>query len=281
MYCSSLGFVKRREVTGSGTSGPRGVRICGTNSGANVLQGSTTPVALPHAITEGKGERSRLISLPRRSVFARPRFPSVAVLSGWTSPHLAQTAQATVAGGLKANVANCTACHTPPDFTDRRFHNNGESLDERNQSPDAYLPATPQHPNASEIFRSPVSSKSAATDLGLWNIYANSDFSEAQSALRRLMCPDPARCNDTDVLPRTVALFRTPTLRDLEDSDPFMHSGRIPDIEGVLRYYIRTAQLAREGKLRNGAAEMRDITIEEKDIAPLAAFLRSLNEDYD
>jgi len=38
--------------------------------------------------------------------------------------------------------------------------------------------------------------------------------------------------------------------------------------------------LARAGKLRNGAAEISGIHLAPTDIVPLAAFLRSLNEDY-
>ena len=82
-------------------------------------------------------------------------------------------------------------------------------------------------------------------------------------------------------LPRTIALFRTPPLRDLEDSAPFLHTGRFATIEDMLRYYVRVSDLERRGLLRNGAPELGGITIDEQDVRPLAAFLRSLNEDYD
>jgi hypothetical protein len=39
--------------------------------------------------------------------------------------------------------------------------------------------------------------------------------------------------------------------------------------------------LARAGKLRNPAPELSGIFLKETDIAPLAAFLRALNEDYE
>ena len=200
------------------------------------------------------------------------------------------------------HTANCTACHIPPDFTDRSFHNNGASQEEydsvhgegafdrlavpsyaeRSRHPDRYLPATPQHPNATEIFRSvPTAANPRAADLGMWNIFANFDYPEPQPALRRLLCPGQSACDPRQVLPRTIGLFRTPSLRDLEDSQPFMHTGRFLTIEDVLHYYIRTSDLARRGALRNAAPELKGITIDEQDIVPLAAFLRSLNEDYD
>jgi hypothetical protein len=37
---------------------------------------------------------------------------------------------------------------------------------------------------------------------------------------------------------------------------------------------------ARQGTLRNGARELQGITLVQEDIAPLVAFLKALNEDY-
>jgi hypothetical protein len=38
--------------------------------------------------------------------------------------------------------------------------------------------------------------------------------------------------------------------------------------------------LARDGRVRNSSPQLSNVRIAESDIAPLAAFLRSLNEDY-
>jgi hypothetical protein len=230
---------------------------------------------------------------------------SVAIFGGFSSGHPVATKKATQksvsAGSFTPNVANCTVCHTPPDFTDRKFHNNGASqeeydsvhgagsfarlkipsLTEREKNYDKYLPQTSRHPNATEIFRSPVSETNPqAADLGMWNIFANPDFPDPQPHLRKLMCGSQ-NCDDKQVLARTIALFRTPPIRDLEDSSPFMHTGRFNTIQDVLRYYLRISELSREGLIRNGAPELSGITLTEEDIEPLAAFLRSLNEDYD
>lgn len=43
---------------------------------------------------------------------------------------------------------------------------------------------------------------------------------------------------------------------------------------------MTASRLAREGKLRNGSPEIAGIHLNPTDIASLAAFLRSLNEDY-
>jgi len=53
------------------------------------------------------------------------------------------------------------------------------------------------------------------------------------------------------------------------------------DPEDVVRFYVEASRLARAGSLRNGAVELRRMTIDESDVAPLAAFLRALDEDYE
>jgi hypothetical protein len=90
-----------------------------------------------------------------------------------------------------------------------------------------------------------------------------------------LQLPTPA-----EVLPRTIALFKTPTLRDLGQSDPYLHTGRMNSIEDVLRFYQNFSNKARLGQVRNADPELRNIFLDDSAIAPLAAFLRSLNEDY-
>lgn len=89
-------------------------------------------------------------------------------------------------GGHTRRGGNCAACHTPPDFSDFRFHNTGLSqqnydalhgpdafarlmipdLPTRNRRPQDFLPASTQHPKAVGRFRSPGLSDSA-TDNAL------------------------------------------------------------------------------------------------------------------
>jgi hypothetical protein len=45
-------------------------------------------------------------------------------------------------------------------------------------------------------------------------------------------------------------------------------------------FYQRTSDLAKEGKLRNAPPEFSSMRLEANDVAPLVAFLRSLNEDF-
>jgi len=82
------------------------------------------------------------------------------------------------------------------------------------------------------------------------------------------------------VLPQMIARFKTPTLRDLGQSAPYLHTGRMDAIENVLTFYQQFSELSRQGKVRNADPELLKIQIENPDIAPLAAFIRALNEDY-
>ena len=200
------------------------------------------------------------------------------------------------------HAGNCATCHTPPNFTDFKFHNTGATQDEydalhgagafarlvipgygeRKRNPDAFLPPTPQHPDATGIFRSPPDAHDPRkVDLGMWNVYGNDDFPEPQRPMRALMCPSGSSCDPEQVLPGAIARFKTPTVRDLGQSDPYLHSGERKTIEDVLMFYQRASALARAGLLRNGDPAIAGITLDDLDIVYVAAFLRSLNEDYD
>jgi hypothetical protein len=200
-----------------------------------------------------------------------------------------------------SHVGNCVACHAAPEFTDFRFHNTGAAQEEydavhgsgsfarmaipsyaeRSRHPDRSLPATLKHPLATGVFSSiPSLSNPSATDLGMWNIFANADFPKLQHQMGVLLCGTQP-CNPHSQLPHAIALFRTPSLRDLGHSEPYLHTGRMPTIEDVLHFYVRMSGLQRAGQLRNGDPELGRISLNEEDIAALAAFLRSIDEDYD
>lgn len=83
-----------------------------------------------------------------------------------------------------------------------------------------------------------------------------------------------------EALPKMLARIKTPTVRDLAHSNPYMHTGRLDSIEDVIRFYQTFSAKARLGQVRNADPELSTISLDDTAIAPLAAFLRSLNEDY-
>jgi cytochrome c peroxidase len=209
---------------------------------------------------------------------------------------------ATSATDDSQHAGNCAACHTPPNFTDFRFHNNGASQEEydavngagafmaltiptqaqRTADYNAYLPVSANHPNATERFRHPaVAGSPQFADLGLWNIYLNPDVPNPQQDLASVVCANAQNCSLDQGLATTIAQFKTPMLRDLEDSAPYFHNGSKLTFSDVVQSYINNSQLARQGLLRNAPPEFENMSIGESDMAALVAFLESLTEDYD
>jgi hypothetical protein len=206
-------------------------------------------------------------------------------------------------GRIAGRTGNCVLCHAPPDFTDFIFHNTGAAqeeydsihgagsfnllavpdLSQRRLNYNAYLPPTTNHPNATGRFITPPGSNDPGeVDLGLWNVFDNPDFPAPQAALQQILSalPEAAPVVADKQLRQTIALFKTPTLRDLGQSAPYLHTGRMDTIEDVLRFYQTFSTKARAGTVRNAAPELRDISLENSAVTSLAAFLRSLNEDY-
>ena len=208
----------------------------------------------------------------------------------------------------KTRGGNCVSCHAAPHFSDFGFHNSGltqvnydaahgvgsfaklsiPDLDTRNKQPNKYLPATAQHPKAMEPFRRPVDPDHPGhVDLGMWNIFANPDMPAPQAKLKKIACDlahqdRPRRlCKDRVLLPYTIATFKTPVLRDLGHSEPYMHTGQFSNLKEAVAVYIQTSALARAGQLRNADVELNHININNDDVDALVAFLQALNEDYD
>ena len=200
-----------------------------------------------------------------------------------------------------------------------RIHGSGRfaalhipELEERNAHHDAYLPATEQHPHALGPFRAiPSAGNAYLTDLGLWNVFANPDFPSPQRRIRRILCADelesalpifnPGQSDDADttldrvmdspafagwcrpnrLLAKSTALFKTPGLRDLGHSAPYMHNGQFDSLEQIVNFYRSSSDLQRADRLRNGDRRLASIRMIDQDVAPLTAFLRALNEDYE
>lgn len=201
-------------------------------------------------------------------------------------------------------IGNCVACHPAPNFTDFKLHNTGVTQKEfddpaigAGHAPGAFaglaiptlgtrtahdLPATEQHPGASERFRSIPSGGTSLIDLGVWNVFANADMPGPQTKIRSILCDDQVPCplSDATLLDRAIARFKTPGLRDLSHSAPYMHNGQFDTLNDIAEFYRDTSAQARSTTLRNGAIQLQGIALNAGDVGSLVAFLKSLNEDY-
>lgn len=208
---------------------------------------------------------------------------------------------------LTSGVGNCIACHAAPNFTDFRFHNTGASqrefdqlhgdgsflaltipnLTTRQADPEATLPPTAAHPNGTGQFLAvPSVDDPENTDLGLWNVFANDDIPTPQDTLRDLLCEEfqaeiGGPCTDEAILPLTIAYFKTPGLRDLSHSAPYMHNGQFDTLADAVSHYRFASRLAKDGTLRNPSSELAGIRLDSDDVDALVAFLKALNEDYE
>lgn len=200
-------------------------------------------------------------------------------------------------------IGNCIACHAAQNFTDFKLHNTGTAqreydnlhgpgqfallaipdLGTRNANYNQFLPATESHPAALEPFRAiPSIGNTALTDLGVWNVFANPDMPAPQAKIRTILCDHQVPCPAPDslLLDQAIARFKTPGLRDLGHSAPYMHNGQFAALDNIIGFYIGVSDQARNGTLRNGALQLQGIALTAGDVAPLVAFLKSLNEDY-
>jgi cytochrome c peroxidase len=129
------------------------------------------------------------------------------------------------------------------------------------------------------VFASiPELSKPGRTDLGSWNSFANPNHPRPQAALLRSL---KLRGSKSSLLELTIGRFKTPGLRALADSAPYLHNGSKDTLEDVLEFYRLFSVKARDGKVRNAASESFGVALLPQNLPPLAAFLRALNEDYE
>lgn len=204
---------------------------------------------------------------------------------------------------VAGKIGNCLACHAAPNFSDFKLHNTGTAQNEydaihgagqfalltipnlatRNGNYNQFLPATENHPAAMEPFRAiPTAGDPSLTDLGAWNVFANPDMPGPQTKIRTSLCDDQVPCSlsDTILLDRAIARFKTPGLRDLGHSAPYMHNGQFDTLDDIIQFYRGVSTQARAGTLRNGATQLQGIALTAGDVTSLVTFLKSLNEDY-
>lgn len=144
-----------------------------------------------------------------------------------------------------AHAGNCVTCHTPPYFTNFAFSTTGV----------AQIAHNAEH-GVGRYKEAAADRKVVSTaDLGHW-VYA-------EPSLR-------------DV---SIGAFKTPPLRNLSYTDPYMHNGAYETLEDAMLQKIAAHELALKGELANAAPALKAMRLNDTDIAPLVAFLEMLDED--
>ena len=172
-----------------------------------------------------------------------------------------------------ASVGNCVSCHVPPSFTDNLFHNTGISqadYDSRHGDGafnELEVPGPDTTRPRPSLLANPSSGNHNLADLGYWN------WVDPATAPERGEGEGAA-----DLLERLVGAFRTPSLRNLPRTRPYMHNGAYDSIEDAVTEIVRINQLARDGKLRSISPEYEVMKLSPGDIPHLTAFLESMDE---
>ncbi|HEX7673682.1 MAG TPA: hypothetical protein VF412_05900 [Bdellovibrio sp.] len=263
---------------------------------------------LPQRPNQGEGARDYTVRLAKMIVQMKSVQPVTSADGSFTLHNQDFTFSEDEIRGflIFAGRGGCAECHSAPDFTDHVFHNNGASqldyddvhdsgafmrlpvptLAQRNSQAALYLPASDANPTGQGVFRhAPSTANAMYADLGVWNIFGNPDMPRPQALMRKAICYsmqiDCDRADDETILAGSLGMIKTPTLRDLGQTAPYMHTGQIDTIADALIFYMKTSEMSRMGVLRNSDPRMKMVNITADDMSYLEKFLKSLNEDYD
>ena len=169
-----------------------------------------------------------------------------ALRGGATRPALSPAA----VRGLRVFVGRgqCTLCHSGPLLSDGEFHDVGIALGAGHRVDPA------RHRGVHQILRSPFTRRGPHADA-----------------------PTPAApIHFLDQATEQLGQFKTPSLRGVADTAPYMHDGRFTTLEEVVRFYD-----TREGAapLGHPTTLLQPLGLTEREIADLVAFLGSLTHD--
>ena len=156
--------------------------------------------------------------------------------------HLSPEAERGLA--LFIGPARCSACHRGPWLTDRSFHNLG--------LPGAFDPG--RAAGATEVLASPLNCRGRFSDT--------------------TECPELEFLNPT--FQDFQAAFKTPSLRNVAATAPYMHDGSLADLPSVLAFYN---ELPGDAASNHRELTLAPLQLPAGDQAALVAFLASLSSD--
>ena len=151
--------------------------------------------------------------------------------------------------GLFVSRAGCFQCHRGPSFTDEEFHNLGFA------GANGKVPDDPARLAAVDFLKASP-----------WN--AAGGFSDAADAPKGQMVRSLRRSGEL------FGQFRTPPLRGVARTPPYMHDGRLASLADVVRFYDTLEGASPVG--HHGENVLVPLGLTEGDRADLERFLSSL-----
>jgi len=151
---------------------------------------------------------------------------------------------------LFVGKANCRLCHAGPNFSDEEFHNIGV----------------------------PTLDKSPPRDSGRFGAIEAVQKDPFNAAGIHSDDRKGPRARELETLARTSDLwgqFRTPSLREVARTAPYMHQGQFATLRDVLHYYSTLEGTVPAG--HHGEQVIKPLNLSEQEIEDLIAFLETLN----
>jgi len=153
---------------------------------------------------------------------------------------------------IDPNRGNCIRCHKGPLFADGLFHNIG--IDDGADGPSPGDPLQGRKAGFRDVLLDPFNC------LG--------KYGDAPGA----SCHDLKAAGETSNI---LGAFKTPSLRNVARTAPYMHTGQFPDLNAVMQHYRNRPES------RLGETELDRLTISDAEFEQLAAFLRTLDGPVD
>lgn len=153
---------------------------------------------------------------------------------------------------IDPNRGNCIRCHKGPLFADELFHNIG--IDD---GADGAAPGDPQQGR-----------KAGFRDMLLDPFNCLGKYGDAPGG----SCHDLKAAGESS---NVLGAFKTPSLRNVALTAPYMHTGQYPDLKAVMQHYRNRPES------RLGESELDRLTISDAEFEQLEAFLRTLDGPID
>jgi cytochrome c peroxidase len=167
----------------------------------------------------------------------------------------AMTPAAVRGAKLFIGKAGCNECHRGPMFTDYRFHNIG----------------VPQEGDF--VLRTDRGRSDAISSLQSDDFRRSGDFGDEDATAKAKY---QAYLDSLTVLPADVGAFKTPTLRNVSKTAPYMHNGVYSNIWDVVNHY----NFGGGTGIFSGTKEVTiaPLLLDNAELGDLVEFLRSLDD---
>ncbi len=169
---------------------------------------------------------------------------------------------------LFVGKGRCIECHVSPLLSDRQFHNIG-------------VPPNPAAPNEADCPRGGVCDCTTGQNCTPWGALDGARKLAASRFRRDSEWSDDRRSlapSDASTTPPSVlrGAYRTPSLRDVALTAPYMHNGVYTTLDEVLRHYAYGGRLTTNPVVGEVSEKLHIVAFGRREEVEIIAFLRTL-----